>query len=68
MIAAINYCLKEDLQHILEICYLLLFGKRKRHFGEEQHPSTKPSTIICFKCLRWALPKIGLKVVIYCQN
>ena len=53
------YCYLEKEKDIL---------KKSAEFGEEQHPSTKTSTIICFKCLRWALPKIGLKVVIYCQN
>ena len=48
------YCYLEKEKDILK------FHVNKR---EEQHPSTKPSTIICFK-----LPKIGLKVVIYCQN
>ena len=50
-------------------------------FGEEQHPSIKANTAICFKCFHvcrsgskisvhigWTLLKRGLKVVIYFQN
>ena len=57
------YCYLEKEKDILKF-----HVNKSADFGEEQHPSTIPSTIICFKCLRWALPKIGLKVVIYCQN
>ena len=57
------YCYLEKEKDILKFRV-----NKSADFGEEQHTSTKPSTIICSKCLRWALPKIGLKVVIYCQD
>ena len=41
------YCYLEKEKDILKF-----HVNKSADFGEEQHPSTKPSTIICFKCLK----------------